>query len=77
MLPPSEIDPDDYPQGPTGMAWYLEARIDELEGQKALCRNRRERSPINKQIFACQDLLRWCRSRAGYDPTPRFSELRD
>lgn len=69
MLPPSDIDPDDFPSGPTGMAKYLEARIDELEGQRQDARDRHERRPINKQLHACRDMLRWCKSRAGYQPT--------
>ena len=73
-LPPSDIDPDDYPSGPTGMARYLEARIDELEGHKRECRNRHERRPINKQLHTCRDLLRFAQSRAGYQPPHSVEE---
>lgn len=65
-LPPSNVDPDDFPSGPTGMARYLEARIDELEGRKIDGRCREERRPINKQIHACRGMLRRCKTRAGY-----------
>lgn len=74
MLPPSDIDPDDFPPGPTGMARYLDARIDELEGQKREARGRAERRPINQQIHACRDLLRWCQTRVGYEPPNSVEE---
>lgn len=66
QLPPSALDPEDYPRGPTGMARYLEARIDELEGQKRECRSRDERRPINQTLHQLRDLLGWCKTRAGY-----------
>lgn len=69
-LPPSLVDKDDFPRGPTGMARYLEARIDELEGQRLDAGDRHERRPINKALHACRDMLRWCKSRAGYVETP-------
>lgn len=67
-LPPSAYDPDDYPRGPAGMARYLEDRLEELEGKKCEARTRAERRPINKHLHRCRDLLRWCKSRAGYLP---------
>lgn len=76
-LPPSCVDPDDFPRGPTGMARYLEARIDELEGQRLDTRDRHERRPINKQLHACRDMLRWCMSREGYVETPAHPRLLD
>jgi hypothetical protein len=73
-LPPSSIDPEDYPSGPTGMAQYLVDRIDELEGLKLEATCREERRPINQALHRCRDMLRWCRSRAGYDPRPQDPE---
>lgn len=67
-LPVSAIDKDDYPNGPTGMARYLEDRIEELEGQKCDAASGADRRPINKQLHACRNLLKWVKSRAGYVP---------
>lgn len=67
LLPPSAIDPAHYPRGLNGMARMLEARLAELEAQKRECRNGAERSPINKHMHRCRDLLRWCQTRAGYE----------
>jgi hypothetical protein len=75
-LPPSLVDKDDYPSGPTGMARYLEARLDEMEGQKRECRFRDERRPINQQMHQLKDLLRWCKTREGYDPQADVSGYR-
>ena len=58
------------PRGPNGMARDLEARIAALEAARAECRTRAERKPVNKQLHLCRDLLRWVKSRAGYEPTP-------
>jgi hypothetical protein len=62
----SEIDPDDYPSGPDGMARLCADRLDELEGLKADARTRAERSTINKQMHTLRGLLAWCKTRAGY-----------
>ena len=64
MLPESEIDPDDYPKGPWGKARYLEGRIAELEGFKAMV-PRAERRPINQQLHTLRELLAWCDSVVG------------
>ena len=69
-LPPSAIDPDDYPRGPNGMALLLEARLSELEAQKRECRTQAERRPINQALHQQRDLLRWVKPRAGYVETP-------
>ena len=65
MLPESEIDGDDYPKGMWGKARYLEDRIAEVEGFKALV-PRSERRPINQYLHTLRGLLAWCESRAGY-----------
>ena len=65
MLPESEIDADDYPKGLVGKARYLEGRIAELEGFKAMV-PRSDRRPINQQMHLLGDLLAWCKTRAGY-----------
>lgn len=65
-LPPSSINQDDYPLGPTGMARFLEDRIEELESQKCEAASRADRRPINKQMLVCRDLLKWVKSRDGY-----------
>jgi hypothetical protein len=70
-LPPSALDPDAYPLGPTGGAHFMEARIAELEAQKRGCRTRDERRPINKLLHTLRGLLRWYKSRAGYVPSPQ------
>jgi hypothetical protein len=69
-LPPSALDPDAYPLGPTGGARFMEARIAELEAQKLECRTRAARAPINKHLHVLRDLLRFYKTRAGYDPSP-------
>lgn len=68
-LPPSTIDPDDYPRGPNGMALLIEDRIAELEGRKAECRSKQERRPINQHLHTLRGMLSWCKSRAGYEST--------
>lgn len=67
-LQPSSIDPDDYELGPTGLARFLEDRIEELEAQKCEAATKADRRPINRQLHRCRDLLRWAKSRAGYEP---------
>lgn len=65
MLPESEIDADDYPKGLWGKARYLEDRITELEGFKALV-PRSKRRPINQHLHTLRGMLAWCKTRAGY-----------
>ena len=65
-LSPSKLDRDSCPSGPNGMARMCEDRIAELLEQKAECRTRAERSPINKYIHMLRNMLRWCKSRTGY-----------
>ena len=69
MLPESEIDADDYPKGLVGKARYLEDRIAELEGFKAIV-PRAERRPINQHLHTLRGLLAWCKTRAGYVKPP-------
>lgn len=64
-LPPSELDSDDYPPGPNGMAALCEARIAELEGWRKIL-PRAERRPVNQHIHTLRGMVRWCKSRAGY-----------
>lgn len=59
------------------LAALLLARIAELEEQKGECRTRDERRPINKQLHLCRGMLRWCRLRAGYKPSPQELGLLD
>ncbi len=68
LLPPSMLDQEAYPCGPTGMARYIEARLTELEEQKAGRPPKEVRREINKQMHLFRDLLRWCKTRAGYVP---------
>ena len=56
MLLESEIDADDYPKGPWGMARFLEDRIAELEAFKAMV-PRSERRPLNQHLHALRGLL--------------------
>jgi hypothetical protein len=79
-LPSSALDrhdQDKYPPGPNGLARLCEDRIAELEAAKAACRSREERRPINQHLHTLRDMLRWCRSRAGYVETPRDLGLLD
>lgn len=66
MLPESDVEREDYPVGPNGMALALEARIDELEAHKLTLRTRAEKRPINRHLHALQGMLEWCKTRAEY-----------
>lgn len=55
--------------GPTGMARVLEAKIAELQLERAAV-PRSDRRPINQRLHTLRGLLTWCRSRAGYVETP-------
>ena len=69
--------PDDYPSGPNGMALACQDRIAELEVQKAVCESRAERRSINQQLHDTRRMLDWCKTRAGYVPTPQDLGLLD
>jgi hypothetical protein len=62
----SNINPQDYPQGPDGMAKLCADRLDELEGWKVEAATRAERSTINKKMHSLRMMLAWCKTRAGY-----------
>lgn len=73
----SRLNPDDYERGPNGMARLCEDRIAELEAERAECRTRDERRPINQQLHTARQMLRWCKTRAGYRETPQELGLLD
>lgn len=66
----SEVDSETEERGPNAMARTIEARIAELEAEKAACRTREERRPINQHLHMLRDLLAWCKTRAGYVSAP-------
>ena len=68
---------DDYPPGPNGMVLACQDRIAELEAQKAVCETRAERRPINQQLHETRRMLDWCKTRAGYEPTPQVLGVLD
>lgn len=59
------------PDGPNAWALRLEGKIADLEVRRAKCRTMAARRPINRQLHALRDLLKWCKSRAGYVETPQ------
>lgn len=74
QLPPSKLDRHDtvkYPPGPNGMARFCEDRIAEMLEQREACRTREERKPINQHLHTVRDLLRFAKSRAGYEASPQ------
>jgi len=77
LLPPSELNQDDYPRGPNGMALFVAHRIAELEAALADHPTRDARRPINKHLHTLRGMLRWCKSRAGYTETPQDLGLID
>jgi len=56
----------DRPLGPRGMAEALEANLAQLKLQRAVVKSRAERRTINQRIDRMRELLRWCKTRAGY-----------
>lgn len=76
-LPPSRIRADDYPPGPNGLARLCEDRIAELVVQRAECRTREARRPINQHLHTLRGMLRFAKSRAGYVETPQDLGLLD
>ena len=60
------VDRDKYPPCPTGLVLVGADRIAELEREKAVAATREEKRAINKHLHLCRDMLRWCKTRAGY-----------
>ncbi len=54
--------------GPNRMADTIRDRLDDLGAELEECSERKERSRINKEMHRLKDLLRWCETRAGYNP---------
>lgn len=52
--------------GPNRMAALVEAKIVELEAQRADAGTRDERRRLNRLLHQSKELLRWCRTRTGY-----------
>ena len=52
--------------GPTRLATELETRIAELEMQRDNAETRRERRGFNQLLYRNRELLRWCKTRVGY-----------
>jgi hypothetical protein len=63
------VDRNDYPPGPNGLALLCADRIAELEQERAIAATRDEKRAINKHLHLCRDMLRWCKTRAGYVST--------
>ena len=59
----------DDERGANSMARSVEARIAALEAER-LTLPRSERRPVNQRLHELKGWLRWCKSRAGYRPTP-------
>lgn len=61
--------------GPNQLAALIEAKISELTMRRASVRSQEDRTEINRQLRINRDLLRWCRTRAGYraDQTPALA----
>jgi len=54
------------PRGPWHTARELEASIAELEASKAAAGSKDDRRSINQRLQLQRDLLKWCKTRAGY-----------
>lgn len=52
--------------GPNAMADRIRDDLDDLGATLEVCRDRKERSRINKQMHALKAVLSWCETRAGY-----------
>lgn len=51
--------------GPRRIAMKLEGQIAELEAQRATVA-KADRKVINRKLHMHRELLRWCKTRAGY-----------
>jgi hypothetical protein len=58
---------EDMP-GPNRLAAQLRDDLDANGAVLEDCRDRAERSRLNKQRHRLKELLRWCETRAGYVP---------
>ena len=52
--------------GPNQLAALIEAKIGELIKRRSSVGSQADRTEINRQLRVNRDLLRWCRTRAGY-----------
>jgi len=52
--------------GPTRLATALTTQIAEINNQLAVATTRQERRDLNRLLHRNRELLRWCRTRAGY-----------
>jgi hypothetical protein len=61
--------------GPNQLAALIEAKIGELIKRRSSVGSPTDRTEINRQLWVNRDLLRWCRTRAGYraDQIPAFA----
>lgn len=66
---PCAMLPEELPKGPNGLARVCEEQIAALEARKAGL-PRSERKPLNQHLHTLQQLLAWCKTRAGYVETP-------
>lgn len=66
MLPESKLDLDNYGNGPKELERSCLDRLAELESQKAKCKDKTQRRAINKHMHTLRDMVKWCRTRAGY-----------
>lgn len=57
--------------GPTRLAAALETRIVELETQRDNAATRRKRREFNQLLYRNRELLRWCKTRVGYQAEHR------
>ena len=61
--------------GPNRLAALIEAKIGELITRRSSAGSQDDRTGLNRQLRVNRDLLRWCRTRAGYraDQTPALA----
>ncbi|MEG8058016.1 hypothetical protein QP150_16180 [Sphingomonas sp. 22L2VL55-3] len=61
--------------GPNQLAALIEAKIGELITRRSSAGSQDDRTGLNRQLRVNRDLLRWCKTRAGYraDQTPAFA----
>jgi len=52
--------------GPNQLAALIEAKIGELIMRRSRVGSQTDRTEINRQLRVNRNLLRWCRTRAGY-----------
>lgn len=59
---------EEYPRGPNGLAALCADKIEELTALRDTL-PRSERKPVNQHLHTVRQMLRWCKTRAGYEPT--------